>query len=111
MSEPTLGDVGMQILDRLRASLKDAWDELPEESKKGARRAAERMGKLLLAKASGKDIEPEWVHVEAQLANWTFVGAVEAKKAFWRSVRDVAEVAGAALARAALAAAKSELHL
>ena len=102
-------ELGDQIFEKAKASLKEAWEGLPQDAKDGMKRAAQDIAKLQLKAAAGKDVLGELAHAKAAFANWSFVGAVAAKRAFWVAVKDVAATAGELIGKALGGAAKSIL--
>lgn len=92
--KPTIEHLGDQILSDLKASLKDGWEKLPAQYQAELTMASIRLGKLMIVKATGKDVSEDIADVDAQLANWTFTGAAAVRSTFWSVVGKIADRAG-----------------
>ena len=97
MSDPEL-DTRRELIDGVKATLGDAWDDLEELAKGKISAAVKDLAKLHAASLRGEDDQTEIMLVEAMLANWSFVGHARARRALAASIEQVAGVAGELLA-------------
>jgi len=86
------------ILEDIKKGVGSGWDSLLDDAKEELTETATFMAELLARQAAGEDVTQDAKHIEAQVANWTFVGAAAAERSIWEFVLRIAEVAGTGLA-------------
>jgi cellobiose-specific phosphotransferase system component IIA len=94
-------DTALELFAEIKAGVGEDWDDLLDEAKSELEETARFMAQLVVRQSEGHDVEQDAKHVEAQIANWTFVGAAAAERSIWEFVLKVAEVAGTGLAAVA----------
>lgn len=90
-----------QILGNIKDDLGKDWKNVSEVNKEGLQKTAKFAAKMMAREAAGEDVSRELIHLEAQVKNWKFVGSAAAKKAFWKTLLNIAEKVGSVLVNVA----------
>lgn len=94
--DKTLGDVakdlGNQLLTAARDEAGDAWEEIEEANREQISLLATFLGQLKVRELAGEDVSSEMAHVEAQIANLSFVNesiGARSVQAFWKKAAEL----------------------
>ena len=94
--DQTLGDVakdlGGKLLVAAKESAGDSWDDIEDTNKEQIEILATFMGQLKVRELKGEDVTDLTNHLEAQLANLSFVNesaGSRAIKAFWEKAAEI----------------------
>tara|TARA_R100001244_G_scaffold25113_2_gene25360 strand:+ start:22427 stop:22771 length:345 start_codon:yes stop_codon:yes gene_type:complete len=94
--DQTLGDMakefGSQIFVAAKGSAGDAWEQVEDVNKEQLENLASLMGKLRVRELAGEDVSNLVLHVEAQMANLSFVNAsigARSVQAFWEKAAEI----------------------
>lgn len=90
-------DLGGQVLDTVKKSYGEAWDQVKDEVKEVLSEVAKDAGRLAVRKMRGEDVSEEQKHIDAQLLNLKVAGEILAVRTFWESFGEVMGVLGKSL--------------
>lgn len=99
-------EIADRILDELKKDAGELWDHISSEGKEEISWAAKRIGKLTLEKLKGEDIADKLDGLEAIIANWSYIHASQAIRAFWRAVDKTVGIVGRFLGEFAVSAVR-----